>query len=439
MTFFAPFEQNSEPSFRGVFAMSSGVANTPSADPFFQQLFAERIGGAQYGKGTEIYKFEKIKRAKRKALADYPDRKLVDFGIGENDSMAANSVRQVMHTEIDKPENRGYADNGVADFKQSVANFMRRQFGVELDPVTQVNHCIGSKTALSMLPACFINPGDVTLMTVPGYPVAGTHTKYYGGTVHRLPLLAENNFYPDFDSITPEVWERTKLLVLNYPNSPTGQVATKDFYKRVIDLAHQHQFVVVQDAAHILLSFRGEPLSFLSVPGAMDVGVEVHSLSKGFDMIGWRIGWVCGNPRIVQAFADVKDNCDSGQFAAIQKAAAAALSDPSIPTTIREKYRRRLSKLVAALKKCGFQCEMPGGSYFLYTRAPKASQAGKVFKNAEEASQYLIAQHSIVTVPWDDAGAFLRFSVTYEAADEAAEDQLMEETVKRLQSDPLSF
>ncbi|MEY4566912.1 MAG: LL-diaminopimelate aminotransferase [Planctomycetota bacterium] len=419
--------------------MSSGVANPPSTDPYFQQLFAERIGGAQYGKGTEIYKFEKIKRAKRKALADYPNRKLVDFGIGENDSMAATSVRQVMHTEIDKPENRGYADNGVADFKQSVANFMRRQFGVELDPVTQVNHCIGSKTALSMLPACFINPGDITLMTVPGYPVAGTHTKYYGGTVHRLPLLAENNFYPDFDSITPEIWERTKILVLNYPNSPTGQVATKDFYKRVIELAHQHQFVVVQDAAHILLTFRGEPLSFLSVSGAMDVGVEVHSLSKGFDMIGWRIGWVCGNPRIVQAFADVKDNCDSGQFAAIQKAAAAALSDPTIPLAIREKYRRRLSKLVAALKKCGFQCEMPGGSYFLYTRAPKASQAGNVFKNAEEASQYLIAQHSIVTVPWDDAGAFLRFSVTYEAADEAAEDQLMEETVKRLQSDPLSF
>jgi LL-diaminopimelate aminotransferase len=419
--------------------MSSGVANPPSADPYFQQLFAERIGGAQYGKGTEIYKFEKIKRAKRKALADYPDRKLVDFGIGENDSMAAASVRQVMHTEIDRTENRGYADNGVADFKVAAASFMKRQFGVDLDPTTQVNHCIGSKTALSMLPACFINPGDITMMTVPGYPVAGTHTKYYGGTVHRLPLLAANNFYPDFDSVTPDVWERTKLVVLNYPNSPTGQVATVDFYKRVIELAHKHQFVVVQDAAHILLTFRGEPLSFLSVPGAMDVGVEVHSLSKGFDMIGWRIGWVCGNQRIVQAFADVKDNCDSGQFAAIQRAAAAALGNPSIPLGIREKYRRRLTKLVNALKGCGFQCEMPGGSYFLYTKAPTGTKSGLTFKNAEEASQYLIVQHSIVTVPWDDAGAFLRFSVTYEAADEAAEDALMLETIKRLQSDALVF
>jgi LL-diaminopimelate aminotransferase len=419
--------------------MSSGVANPPSADPYFQQLFADRIGGPQYGKGTEIYKFEKIKRAKRKALADYPDRKLVDFGIGENDSMAAPSVRQVMHTEIDRPENRGYADNGVADFKLAVSKFMQRKFGVELDPTSQVNHCIGSKTALSMLPACFINPGDITMMTVPGYPVAGTHTKYYGGTVHRLPLLAENNFYPDFDSITPDVWERTKMVVLNYPNSPTGQVATVDFYKRVIELAHQHQFVVVQDAAHILLTFRGEPLSFLSVPGAMEVGVEVHSLSKGFDMIGWRIGWVCGNERIVQAFADVKDNCDSGQFAAIQRAAAAALGDASIPTGINQKYRRRLNKLVMALKSCGFQCEMPGGSYFLYTPAPKGTKSGLVFKNAEDASQYLIAQHSIVTVPWDDAGSFLRFSVTYEAADEQSEDELMTETVRRLQSDALIF
>ncbi len=301
------------------------IATETNADPYFQELFAERIGGAKYGKGNEIYKFEKIKRAKRKALADFPNRELLDFGIGENDSMANEVVRARMSKEIQLPENRGYADNGVVDLKNAVAKFMDREFGVTLDPSTQVNHCIGSKTALSMLPACFINPGDITMMTVPGYPVAGTHTRYYGGTVYRLPLLAENNFYPDFSNISDDVWARTKLLVLNYPNSPTGQVATREFYESVIELAKRHKFVVVQDAAHILLTFRGEPFSFLEVPGAMDVGVEVHSMSKGFDMIGWRIGWVCGNAKIVQAFADVKDNCDSGQFAAIQKAACTAL------------------------------------------------------------------------------------------------------------------
>jgi LL-diaminopimelate aminotransferase len=409
------------------------------SDPYFQSLFADRIGGINYGKGTEIYKFEKIKRAKRKALAEHPERMLVDFGIGENDEPADESVRAVMAAEIHKPENRGYADNGIAAFKEAAARFMDRQFGVKLDPVKEVNHSIGSKPALAMLPAAFINPGDVTLMTVPGYPVAGTHTKYYGGDVHRLPLLAENDFFPDLEGIPAEICKRAKLLVINYPNSPTGRVATRDFYQRVIDFAHRHGVVVVQDAAHILLSYDGKPLSFLSVPGAKEVGVEVHSLSKGFHMIGWRMGFVCGHERIVQAFADIKDNSDSGQFMAIQKAAAAALDNDSIPTRVREKYRRRLQKLVAALSRCGFDCRMPGGTYFLYTRSPKGLQSGQQFENAEAASQYLITEQSICTVPWDDAGSFLRFSVTYEAPDEAAEDALMAETESRLKQIQLVF
>src|SRR6188768_2529529 len=208
------------------------------SDPYFQSLFADRIGGINYGKGTEIYKFEKIKRAKRKALADYPARSLVDFGIGENDSMAPEGVRRKMTEEISRPDNRGYMDNGNAAFKEAAARFMQRNFGVSLDAATQVNHCIGSKPALAMLPACFINPGDVTMMTVPGYPVAGTHTKYFGGDVHNLPLLAENNFYPDLDGIPVDIKKRAKLLVINYPNSPTGQTATVEFYKKVIDFAH---------------------------------------------------------------------------------------------------------------------------------------------------------------------------------------------------------
>ena len=409
------------------------------SDPYFQQLFADRIGGVDYGKGTEIYKFEKIKRAKRKALADSPGRVLLDFGIGENDEMAPPAVREQMAAEIDNPENRGYADNGIAEFKEAVARFMQRNFGVELDPATEVNHCIGSKTALAMLPACFINPGDITLMTVPGYPVAGTHTQYYGGTVHKLPLLAENNFLPDLQSIPGDVLQKAKLLVLNYPNSPTGKTASREFFEQVVDFAKTNGIVVVQDAAHILLTFAGDPLSFLSVPGAKDVGVEVHSLSKGFDMIGWRIGWVCGHERLVRAFADVKDNCDSGQFIAIQKAAVAALDDDSIPLRIREKYRRRLDKLVATLSRCGFDCQVPGGSYFLYTRSPRGVENGPQFDTAEAASQHLITQQSIVTVPWDDAGPFLRFSVTYEAADEAAEDAMMLETESRLKEIKLVF
>ena len=408
-------------------------------DPYFQQLFAQRIGGAQYGKGTAIYKFEKIKRAKRKALADHPERKLIDFGIGENDAMAAEPVRRTMAAEIDRPENRGYADNGILEFKEAVARFMARQFDVTLDPATEINHGIGSKPALAMLPAVFIDPGDVTLITVPGYPVAGTHTKYYGGEVYSLPLLAENDFFPELDSIPADVRRRAKLLVINYPNSPTGKTATREFFGRVVEFARQNNVVVVQDAAHIMLSFDGDPLSFLQVPGAKDVGVEIHSLSKGWDMIGWRIGWVCGNQRIVQAYSDVKDNCDSGQFIAIQKAAAAALDNPEIPRATRQKYRRRLGKLVDVLGSCGFKCQMPGGSYFLYTPTPTGLDGGVSFDTAEAASQYLITEQSICTVPWDDAGAYLRFSVTYEAADETAEDALMAETRARLEKIRLVF
>lgn len=403
------------------------------SDPYFQQLFADRIGGANYGKDDSIYKFEKIKRAKRQALADHPDRQLLDFGIGENDSMAPEGVRQVMAEEVNKPENRGYADNGVLAFKEAAARFMQREFGVQLDPATEINHAIGSKPAYAMLPAVFINPGDITLMTAPGYPVAGTHTAYYGGIVHKLPLLKENDFLPNLDGISPDILAKAKLLVLNYPNSPTGKTAPREFYEKVVAFAKQHSIVVVQDAAHAMLSFDQPPFSFLSVPGAKDVGVEVHSMSKGFDMIGWRMGWVCGHPLIVQAFADVKDNSDSGQFIATQIAAAAALDDAEIPKTIRAKYQRRMEKLVAVLKRCGFECDMPGGTYFLYTPSPTGLADGTKFANAEEASQYLIREQSICTVPWDDAGPFLRFSVTYVASDEQAEDALMAETEARLQ------
>ncbi|MGA2060453.1 MAG: LL-diaminopimelate aminotransferase [Thermoguttaceae bacterium] len=409
------------------------------SDPYFQGLFAERIGGSGYGKGGDIYKFEKIKRAKRKARADHPERKLIDFGIGENDEMAPESVRRVMANEINQPRNRGYADNGIAEFKEAAARMMAREFDVRLDPVTEINHCIGTKTALAMLPAAFINPGDVTLMTVPGYPVAGTHTKYYGGEVYRLPLRAENYFLPDLDSIPADIRAKAKLLVLNYPNSPTGKVATREFYAKVVEFALANQIVVVQDAAHLMLSYEARPLSFLEVPGARDVGVEVHSLSKGWNMIGWRLGWVCGHERLVRAFADVKDNCDSGQFIAIQRAAIAALDDAEIPRRTREKYQRRLKKLVDALRRCGIKCQMPGGTYFLYVPCPKGVSGGPAFATAEECSQYLITEHSICTVPWDDAGAFLRLSVTYEAEGEAGEDALMAETEERLKKLRLVF
>lgn len=408
------------------------------SESYIQQLFAERIGGERYGKSTEIYKFEKIKRAKRAALEAYPDRALLDFGIGENDDMADERVRTRMKREVDKLENRGYADNGIPEYKQAASAFMKREFGVELDPVLEVNHALGNKSALALLPAAFINPGDITLMTVPGYPVAGTWAKYLGGEVYNLPLTSTNSFLPDLESIPEDVAKRAKLLVINYPNSPTGALATTDFYERVVAFAKKNGVVVIQDATHAMLSFAAEPSSFLQVDGAKDVGVELHSMSKGFDMIGWRLGFVAGNPLVVKAFADVKDNADSGQFIAIQKASSLALAEPEIPRRVREKYKRRLLKLVEVLNSHGFRCEMPGGTFFLYTPSPK--KAGQQsFSRAEDASQFLIREMSICTVPWDDAGPFLRFAVTYQAEDEAAEDALMQDLSNRLGSYEFAF
>lgn len=409
------------------------------SDPWFQQLFAERIGGINYGKSNAIYKFEKIKRAKRAALAAHPETELLDFGIGENDSMAPENVRAAMAQEINKPANRGYADNGIQAYKDAAARFMKREYGVELDPATEIVHCIGSKPALALLPGMVINPGDVCLMTVPGYPVAGTWTKYFGGEVYNMLLEEKNGYYPDFDTIPEDIVRRAKLMVLNYPNSPTGQLATVEFYKKVIDFARKNQIVVINDAAHIVLTYGEKPLSFLAVDGAKEVGLETHTMSKGFDMIGWRLGFVCGHPKLVQAYADMKDNTDSGQFKAIQEAAVVGMDDPSIVRNTRVKYERRLKKLVKTLCEIGFDARMPGGTYFLMVKAPKGVEGGVQFESAEAVSQWLIREKMICTVPYDE-GQMLRFSATYDVSGgETGEDGLMERLKERLAGSKFVF
>lgn len=405
-----------------------------SQETYIQQLFAERIGGANYGKGTAIYKFEKIKRAKAAAKKEHPEVELIDMGVGEPDEMADSGIVAKLAEEAAKPENRGYADNGIAEFKEAAAAYLANVFNVEgIDADTEVVHSIGSKPALAMLPACFINPGDVTIMTVPGYPVLGTHTKYLGGEVYNIKLTKENNFLPDLEAIPAEISARAKLLYLNYPNNPTGASATKEFFEKVVAYAQKHDIVVVHDAPYAALTYDGQkPLSFLSTPGAKEVGVELHSLSKSYNMTGWRIGFVAGNPLVVKAFSDVKDNNDSGQFIAIQKAAAWGLEHPEITEKIAEKYSRRHDMLVGALNEVGFKAEKPRGSFFLYVEAPKGIKGGQRFETAEDFSQYLIREKLISTVPWDDAGTFVRFSVTFIADGIEAERRVIDEIKSRL-------
>ncbi|HWN95597.1 MAG TPA: LL-diaminopimelate aminotransferase [Methylomirabilota bacterium] len=414
------------------------------SESFIQNLFAERIGGQQYGKSTALYKFEKIKRAKRAALAANPGAEIIDMGVGEPDEMAFPEVVAKLTEEARKPQNRGYADNGDATLKQSAARYLERVCGVQgINPDTEVMHSIGSKAALSILPAALINPGDYVLMTTPGYPVFGTHAKYYGGLVHNLPLTAENDFLPDLNSIPIEVLKKAKVLVINYPNNPTGASATADFYARVVAFARKNNIVVISDAAYAALVFEGKPLSFLATPGAKEVGLELHSCSKSFNMTGWRIGFVAGNELLLKAYGDVKDNTDSGQFLAIQHAAAYCLDHPEITEGIAAKYSRRMDGLVRVLNESGFQARKPRGSFFLYVKAPKAAAKKDgtrgEFKNAEDVSQWLITEKLISTVPWDDAGPYLRFSVTFTAKEESQEQKVLEAISQRIAGVELEF
>lgn len=410
-------------------------------ESYIQGLFAERIGGKSFGKDTVLYKFEKIKRAKAAAKLAHPDVPLIDMGVGEPDDRAADGIVDVLANEARKRENRFYADNGIPEFKRAAATYLERVFGVSgIDPDKEINHAIGSKPALAMLPSVFINPGDVAIMPVPNYPVLGTHTGWLGGEVYRLPLTRERNFLPDLTTIPEDVARRAKLLYLNYPNNPTGAMATREFFEEVIEFAKRHHILVVHDAAYAALTFDGiPPLSFLSISGAKEVGVELFSFSKAYNMTGWRLAFVAGNELAVKGFATVKDNNDSGQFIAIQKAAIYGLEHPEITQEIAAKYSRRHNLLVAALNSLGFQATKPGGSFYLYTAAPKGIVGGPKFASAEEFSQYLITEKQISTVPWDDAGAFVRWSVTFEADGEAAEQTVIAEIKRRLEGTRFEF
>lgn len=404
------------------------------AETYIQGLIADRIGGNQFGKSTVIYKFEKIKRARAAATLAHPGVEIIDMGVGEPDAMADAGIVAKLAEEAAKWENRNYADNGIPEFKAAVVNYMQSVYEVEgIDATTEVNHAIGSKPALAMMAQAFINPGDVVLMTVPGYPIMGTMASWLGGEVYNMPLLAENKFLPDLEAVPAEILKRAKLLYLNYPNNPTGASATKAFFKKAVKFAKENNLIVVHDAAYAALTFDGTaPLSFLSVPGAKQVGIEIHSLSKAYNMTGWRLAFVVGNAKIVSAFAAVKDNNDSGQFKAIQKAGIYALEHPEITAATSEKYSRRHNLLVNVLKDLGFKVSKPKGSFYLYVAIPKGVKNGPAFKTAEDFSQFLITEKLISTVPWDDAGAFVRFSVTFLAYGEAEELRVMEEIKTRL-------
>lgn len=403
-----------------------------------EALFAERIGGSEYGKSTAIYKFEKIKRAKLRARERHPSLEILDFGVGEPDQLSPAPVREAMKGAIDQMENRGYADNGTAIFAEAAAAYMKNFFGIDVDPICEINHSLGIKSALSMLPLAFVNPGDLVFQTVPGYPVMATHTRYLGGEVLDLPLLEENDFLPDLDAIDPADAERCKLFYINYPNNPTGAVATDAFYDELIEFAHKYNILIIQDAPYATLVYDGPYRSILQRPGAMNCALELHSMSKAFNMTGWRLGFFCGAAWAVDALAHIKDNCDSGQFKAIQEASATVIADMNVAQSICNHYELRLKKMVDILTRCGFDATMPGGTFYLYVKAPKG--AGEVvFDSAEDAALYLIETVGISTVPWDNTGAYLRFGAVFESENDVDDDRVLGLMEERLRNAALVF
>lgn len=393
--------------------------------------FSDRIGGDAFLSDNKEYKFAKIRRIVHEAKAVHPDKNLIDLGVGEPDEPPCDEILSHLQSLILHPDLHGYSDNGPHDFLQAVVRHMQQIYGVEIHP-SEALHCLGAKSALSLLPKCFFNPGDTVLTTTPGYPVFETQARYLGANVHHLPLTAENDFLPDLDKAP----KNAKVLLLNYPNNPTGACATKSFFQKAVAWAKGNHVILINDAAYALLRFDGEkPFSLLSIPGAKDVSIEIHSLSKSFNMTGWRIGWVCGNKDLIKAYAHVKSNSDSGQFLPIQLTAAYALDHVDLAQATLDKYQRRLNKLTALFNELGFSCPQPQGTFFLYIKSPKSASSGDqtfTFPSAEAFSHFLIKEAFISTVPWDDVGSFVRVSATFSADSIDQEDAVYQEIKLRL-------
>jgi LL-diaminopimelate aminotransferase len=401
---------------------------------YIQNLFAERIGGSSFSIKGSLYKFEKIKQACREIERTHLDTPIIDLGLGKPDWMADSLVIDTFYSEAKKSKITVDDDNVILAFQKAAVQYMDKVYGVSgLDSEEEVCYCIGSKPAFMMMVEAFINPGDICLMTSPGFPMMATMTKWLGGEIYPLDLKPENSFLPDLDSIPEDICKRAKILYLNYPNNPTGAVAPPSFFKKVIEFAKENQIIVVQDAVYGALTFDGyKPFSFLSVDGAKDVGIEIHSLSKAFNMTGWSLGFVAGNASILKGFACVKHHNDFGQLKAMQYAGIKALEHPEITEKTNMKYSRRHNLLVNALSAVGFTVIKPKAGLYLYTKISKGVEGGETFKNAEHFAQWLIKEKQISVVPWDDVGHYVRISVTFIANTETEELSLVQEIQKRL-------
>ncbi len=352
--------------------------------------------------------------------------RVVSFAIGDPDLPTPAPVIDALVEAARDPANHRYPETeGLPELRQAIANWYRRRFGLELDPDTEVLPLIGSKEGIAHIALCFIDPGDIALVPDPGYPVYAMGTVLAGGEPYYLPLREENGFLPDLDEVPPEVAGRAKLLWINYPNNPTGAVAELDFFQRVVEFARRHGLAVCHDAPYTEVAFDGyRPPSFLQAEGAKEVGVEFHSLSKSYNMTGWRIGMAVGNAAMIRALRDVKSNLDSGIPQAIQRMAIAALEGPQDCIEEHNRvYQRRRDRLVEALQALGLRVAPSKASLYLWARVPEG-------ETSVSFATRLLEEAAVVVTPGIGYGpsgeGYIRLSLTLP-------DEDVEEGLRRME------
>lgn len=362
------------------------------------------------------YLFIEIDKKKRALMAAGKD--VINLGVGDPDLPTHKFIIDEMAKAIYDPKNHRYPfDEGVPAFRKAAADFMGRRFklAAPLDMDKNILTTIGSKDGIAHLPLAVVNPGDVVLVPQPGYPVYNSGTIFAGGTPYVMPLLEKNDFLPDFDAIPEEVKRKTKLVWLNYPNNPTAAAAPLSFYEKAVALAQKYGWVIANDLAYGEVYFEEAPRSILEIPGAIEVAIEFHSLSKSFNMTGWRIGWAAGNAAVVGALAQVKGNADSGQFNAIQVAGAAALNQYDHPDVKKQMaiYKERRDALYDGLTGLGWSFRKPTAGFFCWVNTPKGIPS-------MDLCGRLIEEAYVVTVPGGGFGpageGYLRMALTVDVS-----------------------
>jgi LL-diaminopimelate aminotransferase len=381
--------------------------------------FAERLDR------VPPYLFAEIERRIEAMLADGVD--VISLGIGDPDLPTPPAVVEALKRAVEQPETHRYPSNrGLAAFRDAVAGFYAHRFGVDIDPETEVIPVLGGKEAVAHVALACLDPDDVALAPDPGYPPYTSGPVFAGAEVHYLPLAAEHAFVPQLGTIPAEIASRANLLYFNYPNNPTGAVVTESFFADAVAFAREHDLAAVHDSAYSEIAFDGySPPSFLTTPRAKDVGVEIFSLSKGWNMTGWRIGWIAGNAEVVERYRRLKTNLDSGMFDALQLAGVAALTEGrDFPREMSEVYRRRRDLMIEALGVIGIAAEPPRATPYLWVPVPEGHDSASF-------TELVLAQAAVIVSPGQSFGpsgeGYVRISLT-------VPDARLEEAASRIAS-----